>query len=512
MNDNDRKHINEANHELVKDWQPRVKDAKGKTHGVFSLFADLSAVPRESGHVAQVADFLMAFAKKHGFEESYRDDIGNVIIRKPAQKSASGKGVILQAHQDMVCVKKAGVDHDFRLDPIELTYDGEWLRAKGTTLGADDGIGVAMALGVLLDSEMSHPPLEALFTVDEETDMKGAKAVKGSSLQGETLINLDAEDLGVAYVSSAAGATAVLELPLSNGGAGTDRKVLRRVAVRGLLGGHSGLEINKARGNAYVLLARFLAEAVKPVGFSLHSFARGEDGGADNAIPDRALAEIGLSSEADAETVARLAGEWTEIFRHEYRAADPKVEIVLETAGGDFGPALPASGRDRLLDLVRLLPLGVFRFIQAENFEKIAYGDLLVETSCNMGIVKTENGLARLTLLARSSTATVLDDLMRRFEALARMAGGTLTVTNRTTGWEMPAELTPVQRLFKAQGLTCLGVHAGLECGCLVGAKPGLDAVSVGPDLNDVHSPKEQLHVGSVNVLWGQLARVLAQL
>ncbi|MDL2207622.1 beta-Ala-His dipeptidase [Desulfovibrio sp. OttesenSCG-928-F20] len=504
MNDADRRRIDENNHRLAAQWQPA---------SVFHFFADLSAIARGSGNTGSVADFLEAFAAKRHLEHE-RDAAGNVIIRKKGRKGKAD-GVILQAHQDMVCVKRSDADHDFKTDPVEFLDQGDgWLRAANTTLGADDGIGVALALAVLDDASLEHPPLEALFTVDEETDMKGIKAVKASSLKGDTLINLDAEDLNIAYVSSAAGATFRVDLPLRRESA--QGPVLRRLLIDGLCGGHSGIEIHQARANAYVLLARFLATAAKAVPYALHSFEQGEGHGADNAIPDRAAALVSLASEAQAETLDNLVQTWNATLRNEYRASDPGLNLRLIQTTADAPPALDPASRDSLLDLVRLFPLGVWRFIQTEDLLDLRYGDLLVESSCNLGIVRTAEAKASLFFLARSCTPSVLEDYLSRAKALARLAGAVLSVTNNTSGWEIPTQPSRVQGLFKEQGVSLRGVHAGLECGCLIEAfeEEGrkLDAISVGPDLKDVHSPKERLHIGSVAELWGQLVRVLQQL
>ena len=516
MNEKNRQRINEANHKLVQDWQPT---------DVFRFFADLSAIPRGSGNVSAVADFLEDFAAKRSNLTAKRDATGNVIIYKGAQKSSTDQGVILQAHQDMVCVKTPETDHDFKTDPIEFVYNKKdgCLRAKGTTLGADDGIGVALALAVLHDKDMVHPPIEAFFTVDEETDMKGAKAADANDFRAETktLINLDAEDIGIAYISSAAGASSTLTLPMRSPLLTTEKKEYRTVRISGLTGGHSGIEINKGRANAYVLLARFLREAVAPrLNFTLHTFEQGEGHGADNAIPDRAQAVVGLDSADEAKTLTELAATWAGIFSNEYWESDGGLELQIVKAEkpADTNPALSPPSLELLLTTMRLLPLGVFRFIQNKKLmeKELAYKDLLVETSCNLGIVVLSEGEAKLTLLARGSTDSVLDDLMTRIKDLAQMAGGTLKITNRTSGWEYPAKSTEIQQLFEAEGLQCMGVHAGLECGCLVDIfkqnKRTLEAISVGPDLKFVHSPQEQLSREMVGVLWGQLQNVLAKL
>ncbi|MCD8138980.1 MAG: beta-Ala-His dipeptidase [Planctomycetaceae bacterium] len=510
MTDDDCAAVRKRNHTLVDALPP---------DRVFEYFADLSAVPRGSGDTARAGAFLEAFARKNNLA-AMRDATGNVIIRKPAQHSASPHGVILQAHMDMVCIKTEESAHDFTADPIELVLNGDELSANNTTLGGDDGIGVAIAMAVLTNTEIAHPPLEALFTVDEETSMRGAENVDPAMLEGEVLINLDAEDLNTAYISSAAGVRAELHLPLDIG-SGEKSPFFRRVAIEGLKGGHSGVEINQARANAYVLLARVLHAAAKEYpDFALHTFGPGNSNGKDNAIPASAEAVVGLSSKEAAAGLAAMAKTWTGIFRNEFRSSDPECTITVETASepGGASPALTNEGRDTLVRVVTLLPLGVFRFIQTDALldGKLAYSDLLVETSCNMGIASLSGGMAKLTLLARGSTESVLDDMMQRVAGLAALAGGTLPVTSTTRGWEMPAHLNRVQELFAAQGLTCLGVHAGLECGCLVDSfkKAGrtLDAISIGPDVKDVHTPKERLFCHSTVRLWEQLTAVLARL
>lgn len=509
MDDTQRRNIIKRNNEIAESLQPE---------SVFTLFAELSAVPRRSGHVEKVASFLAGFAERHKLLYS-KDASGNVIIKKPAQNSASKTTVILQAHQDMVCVKASGIEHDFAADPIALVLDGDgWLRADGATLGADNGIGVALALAVLTDGQMSHPPVEALFTVDEETDMKGAKAVKPGDLSGNILINLDAEELHIAYVSSAAGASVLARLPRSRAPERAPQtEQCLKIRVGGLLGGHSGLEIHTARANAYVLLARFLTKAVdEGLRYSLYSLEQGEGGGAENAIPDRAEAVLGLPPDGNSEAFAALTKSMQAIFANEYRASDPGVRLEIQKTAPPQAAPLTHAERDILLRVLRLVPLGVYRFAQVEGFTALPYEELLVESSCNLGIVAIDAEGTTLNLLARSSTASVLDDLLRRIEDVIAMAGGSFQITNRTQGWEMPAAATALQRLFEQQGLKCKGIHAGLECGCLVSAFKDagrtLDAISIGPRIKDAHSPKERLEISSVATVWEQLRAVLKAL
>lgn len=514
MSDDKRERVIKANLEVVGSYRPQ---------SVFRFFADVSAVPRESGDIARCADFLEKFAEEHNLQCS-RDETDNIVISKPGTKSSSCSGVILQAHQDMVCVKVKDSAHDFTKDPIEFVDAGDgFLRADGTSLGGDDGIGGALALAVLASSGIPHPPLKALFTVDEETDMKGAEAVTVDFLYDpndkddfccDTLINLDAEDLNIAYVSSAAGVGFTLTLPLEREDLAQAPQTMRLVSVEGLTGGHSGLEINKGGANAYVLLARFLAAASQ---CALFSFSQEEGHGADNAIPDRAFALVGLNSEDDAKKLDAAAAAWTETFKNEFRVSDPdaRVRCAATPTPQKQKPLKPAS-KNALLNVVRMLPLGVFRFIQSKELSTIKYDDLLVETSCNLGTVAMGDDQVLMRFMARGSTESVLDDYMGRIAALAETTGCVLDVHNRTAGWEMAAESTRVQSLFQKQGLDLLGVHAGLECGCLVqtfrAAGKKLDAISVGPDLKDVHSPNERLKINTVEPLWNQLLAVLKEL
>ena len=501
------------NRQLVSDCEPAA---------AFAFFTDIAAIPRESGNMQAIADYLAGFARERSLE-CFRDNLSNIVIRKPAQRSQAKDGVILQAHQDMVCVKAEGAAHDFANDPIEFTRPApDILAANGTTLGADDGIGIAIALAVLDNQEIAHPPLEALFTIDEETDMKGAKAITADMLQGKHLINIDAEELGLAYVSSAAGYGMRVDIPIKRANNRSGWSDYREIRVDGLSGGHSGAQINAGFANAFVLLARMLADAEKTIDCGLITFDLGGDAGADNAIPGKAAATVALSSSGDADKLDALVAEWNETFKREYRASDPGVQLSSRplTAEAVQLPPLTAESGKTFLDFIRLMPLGVFRFVQDKRLlDDVLYKDLLVETSCNLGIARLEKDKAHFRPLARGSVKSVLDDLAGRIEDLSRMAGGDFTIRNRTAGWEMAAEKPEVQRLFEDSSVLkwqLIGVHAGLECGCLVETfeKAGreLHAVSAGPTILNPHSPQELLEINTVHPMWDSLLEVLARL
>lgn len=503
----DMANIVKANRELAKTLRPA---------NVFEIFADIAAVPRGSGNCGQIGDFLLEFAKTRGLAAD-RDKTGNVVLRKPARHASpsSAATVILQSHMDMVCVKTAESRHDFARDPIALVVDGDWLKADGTTLGADDGIGMAIALAILDSRDLPHPALEALFTVDEETSMIGARAITADQLRGDILVNLDSEELGMGCVSCAASSSFELALPLRRAEQADARRF--SLVVDGLKGGHSGLQINEGRANAFALLARMLIEAAeKGVEYGLCDISNGSAPGASNAIPAVAEAIVTLRDDAAVDAMRATAAAWTGIFRREFRYSDPGATATLApSAEAALHPFAPEC-RDALLRALRLAPLGVVRLIQHPDRMKMPLGDMLVETSNNMGVVKTDEHEAKITLMARGSAASALEEVEGRFRALAAAIGGELRPKVKNAGWEMAVPPTRAQQLFAQEGLHLMGVHAGLECGGLVetmkAAGRTLEAISVGPDIVGPHSPDERLRIASVGPLYGQLTRVLAKL
>lgn len=480
----------------------------------FRFFAEIAGIPRRSGATGRVGEYLEAFARERGLE-CERDSVGNVLIRKPAHGSKSAAAVVLQAHQDMVCVRADGSAHDFDRDPIRLIRDGDWLHADSTTLGADDGAGMAAILAVLDDPRLVHPALEGLFTVDEETTMAGVRAVRADQLRGEVLINIDSEELGLAYVSSAAASAYALTLPIER-----ENRVpadFRRLVVAGLKGGHSGTEIHRGRANALVLAARLVSIAAgRGIRFGLCALDNGSAPGAVNGIPARAEALVSVDSASAARELRRLAEEWQTAFRKEYRAADPDITVSVEKAGPAAPPPLKAESRDRLLAAARLMPQGVIRYLRDEETLAAPFDKVQVETSNNLGVIVCGGEEARLLAMSRGSLASRLDDVASRLEALATLVGGSLREEARSAGWEMAAPPGRVQLLFRERGWKLTGIHAGLECGTLVDAMRmagrRLDAISVGPDIVCGHTPHEGLRIGSVQRFWDDLIHILAEL
>lgn len=456
---------------------------------VFRFFEELSRIPRESGHTAAVSGWVEDFAKQRGLR-CRRDELGNVIIWKDAAPGYEGHPpVILQGHVDMVCVKAPGTDHDFARDPLRLALDGDWLRAEGTTLGGDDGAAVAMMLALLDDTAIPHPPIEAVFTVDEEIGLLGAAGLDCSDLKGRTLINLDSEDEGVLTVGCAGGARCDLEVSLPVRPASGR---LCTLDLSGLPGGHSGAEIHKNIPNANRVLAQCLQTLPEA---RLASLYGGEQ---DNAIPDRARA------------VFVLPEEQIDNAAEKFHAVNAGAVCSFTHAAHAPVDALSAEDSRRALDLILSAPNGV------QAMEPDLPGQ--VRTSLNLGILRLEEGTLRLTWSVRSSAAPEKETLIGTLKALAEGCGGTFGRRGDYPAWEYcrSSRLRDVMvRVYREQTgkePVVETIHAGLECGLLAEKLPGLDAVSVGPDMQDIHSPRERLSVSSVRRTWDYLLAVLAQL
>ena len=452
---------------------------------VFYYFEELSGIPHGSGNVGKAADYLVEFARAHGLEY-LRDGAENVVIRKPASPGyEDAPTVILQGHTDMVCANTADSAHDFLRDGLTLVTDGETIRAEGTTLGADDGIAVAMALALLEDPSAEHPALEALFTSDEEIGLLGAKAFDCSNLKGKLLLNMDSEDEGVLTVSCAGGATVRLTVPFKR--EAMDGEVYT-VEIGGLTGGHSGAEIHKGRANAAVLAGELLRES----GAGLISI---EGGSADNAImPSCKLILCGGS-------VPNAARVCEEKFRARYPEEDIRLTV---TPAGQTGAAVLSAP---LGEFLARAPYGV----QAMSQEI----DGLVQTSLNLGILRTESDALVMTYSVRSSVEKEKDELITVLTSLAAELGGDAQVSGAYPAWEYRKEsplrehmCATFERLY-GRPMRVEAIHAGLECGLFAGGIPGLDAVSFGPDMRSIHTPEESLSVSSVARTFTYLREVL---
>jgi len=465
---------------------------------VFAFFEQLCGIPHGSGNTAAASAWAADFARQRGLQ--YRQDaVGNVIIWKGGSPGYEDHPpVMLQGHLDMVCVKDNGVDHDFLSDPLELYIDGDWVKARGTTLGGDDGAAVAMALAVLDDDTIPHPPLEVLLTIDEETGMTGANAVDASDLRSRRLINIDSEVEGVFTVGCAGGARSEIRKTFpttaASGKAGT-------LTITGLQGGHSGMDINKGRANANKLLAECLAQLP---GIQLVSFRGGEQ---DNAIPVQAEASV-VIADNEAEGVQAAAQAWLERAKGEY-PQDNQFSLQFAWADGN-DPALSPEDSGSVLKLLLDAPNGV------QSMEPDLPGQ--VRTSLNMGVVRLENGALRAAFCVRSSSGAEKEQLFDRLRALAQANGADYGQHGEYPAWEYRKD-SPLRDVMadvfeKQYGKAPVieTIHAGLECGLLSEKMPGLDAVSIGPDLVEIHSTRERMSIASVQRTWAFLLEVLARL
>jgi dipeptidase D len=468
---------------------------------LWRYFAELSAIPRCSGNEKRAAQYVLASATRLGCE-AFCDGEGNVIARK-----AAGPGrefapmVVLQSHLDMVCEKNGDKVHDFSRDPIELVRDWNYLRANGTTLGADNGIGVATALALMEDHGISHGPLEFLFTVDEETGLNGATSLASDLLKSRMLINLDSEDEGVVYVGCSGGADTTGTLPLLFEPLPKNHRVMR-LSVRGLRGGHSGLEIHTGRGNAIKLLARAL-RALEPYRLRLCSLSGGNK---RNAIPREAEALIAVH-EAAADKVAAAVAALNGTIKAEYAATEPDVSITLGTSVRKCRRVMSPRSLKNLVNLLYALPHGVLAM------SKEIPG--LVETA-TIGATTTPAKTAVVVETSqRSSVESAKQDVMNMVAATFGLAGATVTHGAAYPGWK-PDLASPLLAVAKTVYRETFGrevevkaVHAGLECGIIGEKYPGMDMLSLGPTLQMVHSPEERVDIASVEKYWRFLQGIL---
>ena len=461
------------------------------------FFETLCAIPHGSRDTKAISDYCVRFAQERGLSWQ-QDASNNVIIRKPASPGYEDHPtVILQGHLDMVCEKDADCDIDFSKDGLRLRHDDTYIFADGTTLGGDDGIAVAYALAVLDSDTLKHPPLEAVFTVDEEIGMLGAAALDMSGLQGRVLLNIDSEDEGILTVSCAGGNVSVCTLPVTRAAfSGT----ALTVTVGGLLGGHSGAEIDKGRGNANQLLGRVLYAVGARTALRIVC----ADGGLkDNAIPRESRAVITV---ADPDAVQAAIAGMDAAFRHEYAAADPDVFVRTDPAQPQM-PPMDAASTQRAVCMLCCLPNG----IQAMSRDIPG----LVQTSLNLGILTTDEQCVQASFCVRSSVATQKEMLVARLRCLMAQLGGSVDVSGDYPAWEFRKDSPLRERMidvFREQyghDPKVEAIHAGVECGLFAGKLPGLDCVSFGPDLTEIHTCRERMYIASVQRVWRYTLEVL---
>lgn len=468
---------------------------------VWGYFEEICKIPRPSKKEDKMIEYVLDFAAQHELKVT-RDEAGNVLINKPATQGLENKKkVILQSHLDMVGEKNADVDHDFDIDSVEPFIDGNWVKANGTTLGADDGIGVAASLAILASSTIAHGPLECLFTIDEETGMTGATALSDDFMEGEILINLDSEDWGEIFIGSAGGIDTVAHFNYDTEATPANQQALK-INIKGLKGGHSGDDIDKGLGNSNKILNRIVWAAQEE--FSL-KLARFEGGNMRNAIPREAeaLVTIDASKTADFDHYFNeLAGD----IKNELRTTEPGLQIAYEKTQLPE-QVLDAQTQRNLLNALYACPHGVYEMSREMKG--------LVETSTNLAAVRFKDGFIEITTSQRSSVDSAKTDIARMVSTVFRMAGAKVKHSDGYPGWKPDPESEIVKtsvesykRLFNEEPVV-RAVHAGLECGMFLSKYPHLDMVSIGPDLKGAHTPEERISIDTTGKFWELLVDML---
>jgi dipeptidase D len=476
-----------------------------KTKEILKWFEEISKIPRCSKNEEAICKWFLQWAKDNNLETK-TDKVQNVLIKVPGTAGyENSPSVVLQGHVDMVCEKTPDSPHDFTKDPIKMVYDGEWLTADKTTLGADNGIAMAMAMTVALDTETPHPPLELLFTVDEETGLTGASALEPGFVDGKILINIDSEDEGYFTVGCAGGINTNLSVPLEFGDVPGDYKLMK-VDAGGMKGGHSGIDINKEKANAIKIIIQALKAAKDKIDVRVADITGGT---AHNAIPRDSEAYVYVPAGKEDE-VKGIIAEAEKTLKFEFKNTDPDMFIKIEDNGKSFDKAMTAEGTDKLIDFLTVLPHGVSAM--SSDIEG------LVETSNNCARARIEDGQIKVLTSQRSSLVSRIHSLTNKIEAVARLAGGEAKSSDGYPPWQpnmdsplLAKSLEIYEGLFNKKPVVEV-IHAGLECGIIGDKNPGMDMISIGPTLKFPHSPDEKIHVGTIGMVWDFLAELLKEL
>ncbi len=476
----------------IKDLDPQI---------IWKNFYLLTQVPRPSGHLDKIQQFLLGWAKEHGIE-AFKDGAGNIVMRKPATPGReNAKCAVLQAHMDMVPQKVDESNHNFETDPIETYIDGDWVKAKGTTLGSDDGMGVAAIMAVMESTDIKHGPLEALITADEESTMHGVNNLSADTLKADILLNIDNETMGEFVIGSAGGVniSATMqykEVELEEG------DIAVKVLLKGLRGGHSGLEINEGRGNANKLMARFVRQAIADDEARLCSW---QGGNMRNAIPRTATVVLSVPKE-NLDDLRDLAQYCQQVFTDELRGVEEGIALTVEETEMPAG-RVPEEIQDNLVDALMACHDGVLRYIPSIPS--------VVETSSNLGIVTIGGGEASILILARSSNETMMEYIQEMQESCFSMAGMKVEYGGNYGAWQpnfdspIVAKMVEVYRNIFDEEAKVEVCHAGLECSIIGGVYPNMDLVSFGPTLRSPHTPDERCSISSVAKFWPFLKALL---
>ncbi|MCR4891923.1 MAG: aminoacyl-histidine dipeptidase [Lachnospiraceae bacterium] len=468
---------------------------------VFRFFEDLTRIPRGSGNEKAVSDYVVKFARDRGLEV-IQDDLYNVIVKCPASPGYEDvPGFILQGHLDMVCEKTDDCPIDFEKDPLEIYIDGDGLTAKGTTLGGDDGVAVAYILAIMDSKDLPHPSIEAVLTISEETGMEGAAHIDLSSLKNRKLLNLDSEDEGVFLTGCAGGGRADVRMKIER----EEKSGIRmEVALKGFAGGHSGEGIIKGGGNADLMISRLVSYITARTGAGLVSMAGGTK---DNAIPRAASAEF-IVDGGEKEAFIAAAEEGAGKICAEYRVTDPEAHVEMNERGEGSDQVLTTASLRKVLALVLILPNGV----QAMSADVKG----LVETSLNLGIMKTDKDEISFSYLVRSSVNSAKEFLLERIKRITEELGGSYSLSGVYPAWQYRPD-SPLRdqmiRVYKdmyGEEPQVQAIHAGVECGLISDKLPGVDAVSIGPNMRDIHTTEETLSISSTKRVWEYVCALLA--
>lgn len=476
-----------------------------KPYEVFKYFEEITQIPRGSGNEKAISDYLVAFAKEHNLEV-IQDEALNVIIKKPGTPGyENAPRVILQGHMDMVNEKNQGTEHDFDKDPLKLRVEGDMLYATGTTLGADNGIAIAYAMALLASKDIPHPPLEALITSDEEAGMSGAMALKPEHVEGRILVNIDSEEEGKLLVSCAGGVRVAVTLPIEWEDISSDKTAVT-IRIRGLKGGHSGMEIHKGRGNSNKIIGRLLYDLQDAVNFNLCSLTGGAK---NNAIPREADAVVIVNGE-DIEGLKAVVQSWNEVLKNELKASDADVNVQVEVLPNRYNKMFSKETTKKAIQLLYLIPSG----IQTMSMEIPG----LVQSSTNLGVVTTSENAVTFDSATRSSVRSLKEDIIYQFKLLADVVGVKCETRSDYPDWQYDAD-SKVRRVFERVYKEMTGndpeivaIHAGVECGLFKEKFGEIDMISFGPNLYDVHTPDEHLSISSTERMWHYLLAVLKEI
>ncbi|MBD3290058.1 beta-Ala-His dipeptidase [candidate division KSB1 bacterium] len=474
-----------------------------KTKEVLKWFEEITKIPRCSKNEEKIANWLSQWAEENNFEAK-RDKVDNLVIKVPGSPGyENSPAVIIQGHMDMVCEKTPDSDHDFTKDPIKLVYDGDWLTADKTTLGADNGIAIAMAMAMALDKDVAHPPLELLFTVDEETGLTGANKLESDFLDGRILINVDSEDEGVFTVGCAGGINTYLSVPLKNESMPNGYKTYK-VTAGGMKGGHSGIDIGMGKANAIRILGRALHQ-VRKDGIDLR-IVDIKGGSAHNAIPRDATAVVALPS-GEFSSAEKIINEYSKTFNSEFQKTDPDLKVSIEESNESVSKVLTTDSTIAIIQFTLAMLHGVAAM--SPDIEG------LVETSNNFANISIEDGKLKVLSSQRSSVVSKLQEHTSRIESLAKLAGGDAKSGDGYPPWQpnMESELLAkstklYEQLYNKKPVVEV-IHAGLECGIIGDKYPGMDMISIGPDLKYPHSPDEKISIPAIGKVWDFIVELL---